>query len=323
MLWWDTRKLSEPTDEVVLGDGSGRVLGGTSMEYNVEAGPAKYLVGTEQGVVLSMNMKKKGGGKGGDAGLVQAMDGGAGKHHGPIYSIQRNPIHPSNYMTVGDWGVRMWTEKNKTPIMQTPYAKAYLTGGCWSPTRAGLFYTIRQDGVLDAWDFYYRQSSPTYSHKIADAPLSCISVQGSAQSGGGRLVAIGDTTGTVSLMEVSENLATVQPNEKLLIAAMFDRESKREENLEKRAIALARAAKAAKPDAAAASGAAAAAAEEEARDAELEETLRGVDKDFRSLLGAAEPAAAAAEGGAAEGGAAEAAAADGGAAPEGGEAATA
>lgn len=285
MLWWDTRKLSEPTDEVSLTDGNARVLGGTSMEYNIEAGPAKYLVGTEQGIVLSMNMKKKGSGGKGDA--CQAMDTGPGKHHGPIYTIQRNPIHPSNYMTVGDWGVRFWTEKNKTPIMQTPYSKTYLTGGCWSPTRAGLFFVSRQDGVLDAWDYYYRQSSPTYSHKVADVPLSCISVQGSAQSGGGKLVAVGDANGTVSLLELSDNLAVTQPNEKLLIGAMFDRESKREENLEKRAIALARAAKLQKPVEPKEGN-----NEEEVKDPELEETLKGVDRQFIGLVQGPEALAA-------------------------------
>lgn len=63
MLFWDTKKLSEPTDEVTLTDGTGRILGGSSMEYNVEAGPSKFLVGTEQGIVLSMNMKKKAAGE--------------------------------------------------------------------------------------------------------------------------------------------------------------------------------------------------------------------------------------------------------------------
>ncbi len=56
------------------------------MEYNVEAGPAKYLVGTEQGIVLSINLRKR---KSNDC--VVPMDMGSGKHHGPIYSIQRNP----------------------------------------------------------------------------------------------------------------------------------------------------------------------------------------------------------------------------------------
>ena len=127
MLWWDTRKLTEPTDELQLTDQAGRLLGGSSAEYNIEAGPAKYLVGTEQGVVLSMNMRKAkaaaSSGKDGDkkpidnSGVISVMDTGSGKHHGPIYSIQRNPLHPTNYLTVGDWSVRIWSEKNKTPIM--------------------------------------------------------------------------------------------------------------------------------------------------------------------------------------------------------------
>lgn len=145
MMFWDSKKLSEPTEVIPLGDGTGRILGGSSMEYNIEAGPAKFLVGTEQGVVLSANLKKKAAGsKGGDANLCVPNDMGPGKHHGPIYSIQRNPTHPSNYMTVGDWGVRFWSEKNKTPIMMTPYSKVYLTAGCWSPTRAGAYCCCSQ-----------------------------------------------------------------------------------------------------------------------------------------------------------------------------------
>ena len=295
MLWWDTRKLSEPTDEVTLQDGTARVLGGTSMDYNIEAGPSKYLVGSEQGIVLQLNMKKKGGAGKGDSPCVP-MDAGPGKHHGPIYTIQRNPFHPTNFMTVGDWGVRMWNEKNKSPIMQTPYCKSYLTCGSWSPTRAGLFFVGRHDGVLDAWDFYYRQSSPTYSHKVSEAPLSCVAVQGSAQGGGGRLVAVGDAAGTVSLLEVSDNLAQNQPNEKLLIGALFERESKREESLEKRAIAIARAAKAAgaKKDVAPTPEEVAAAATEEESNPEMAETLRSVDADFAQLMAEKAKAAAAA-----------------------------
>jgi hypothetical protein len=34
--------------------GGGSVLGGSSMEYNQEAGPTKYLVGTEQGVIMQV-----------------------------------------------------------------------------------------------------------------------------------------------------------------------------------------------------------------------------------------------------------------------------
>lgn len=44
---------------------------------------------------------------------------GAGKHHGPIYSIQRNPAQNKYFMTVGDWTARIWAEDLKTPIMTT------------------------------------------------------------------------------------------------------------------------------------------------------------------------------------------------------------
>lgn len=44
---------------------------------------------------------------------------GAGKHHGPIYSIQRNPTQNKYFMTVGDWTARIWAEDLKTPIMTT------------------------------------------------------------------------------------------------------------------------------------------------------------------------------------------------------------
>lgn len=58
MLWWDTRKLEEPIDSLTLitdAKGGGMTLGGSSLEYNIEAGPTKFLAGTEQGIVMSLN----------------------------------------------------------------------------------------------------------------------------------------------------------------------------------------------------------------------------------------------------------------------------
>ena len=52
-----------------------------------------------------------------------------------------------------------------------------LTGGCWSPIRMSLFFTTRQDGVLEAWDFLYRHKAPVLQCKVADYPLYCLKVQ--------------------------------------------------------------------------------------------------------------------------------------------------
>ncbi|KAJ1445521.1 WD40-repeat-containing domain protein [Pelagophyceae sp. CCMP2097] len=276
MLWWDIRKLGEPVDQLLLDSdakGGGMVLGGSSMEYNKEI-PTKYLVGTEQGVVLSINLRNRKQNNG-----ITVYDAGAGKHHGPIYSIQRNPTHNKFFLTVGDWTARIWMEDLKTPIMTTKYHSAYLTAGCWSPTRAGVFYVTRMDGVVDIWDYFYRQNEVAYSHKVGDAPLSSIAVS----NGSGRLVAVGDAHGTVSLLEVCESLAAPQANEKGAIASMLDRETKQEKNLELRDRDLRRA-KALEVEAKKKESV----DEKEKKDAKMEEQLRTVDANFLNMIKEAE-----------------------------------
>jgi dynein intermediate chain 2 len=220
-----------PIDSLILATdskGGGLTLGGSSLEYNTEAGPTKFLVGTEQGIVLSLNTRNKKTNNG-----ITVFDAGSGKHNGPIPSIQRNPTHSKYFMTVGDWTARVWTEDLKTPIITTRYHTSYLTGGCWSPTRAGVFYVARSDGVVDVWDITHSQNEVAYSHKVSDAALSSISIEGNTQ-GGGKLVAVGDVNGTVSMLEVCDSLAVPQMNEKSNVNAIFERETKREKNLEVR-----------------------------------------------------------------------------------------
>ena len=83
------------------------------------------------------------------------------------------------------------------------------------------------DGFLDVWDFFYRQNEVAYSQKISDSPLTAISVQGN-------MAAIGDADGTVSMMSLCRSLydQTLQPKEKEIMATIFDREFRREKNLE-------------------------------------------------------------------------------------------
>ena len=128
-------------------------------------------------------------------------------------------------MSVGDWSAKIWSEELKSPIMQTRYHSAYLTDGCWSPTRCGLFYLTRIDGFLDIWDFYYKQNEIAYSVKISDSPLSSISMNQS-------LAAIGDAEGTVAIMQLSKTLYDTTPKEKEVMGQIFDREFRREKTLE-------------------------------------------------------------------------------------------
>ena len=123
--------------------------------------------------------------------------------------------------------------------MTSRYHSSYLTAGCWSPSRPGVFFVARSDGVVDVWDYYHRQNEVALSHKVGDAPLSCIALSGESTStdrgatgpSAGKLMAVGDAEGTVSLVQLSDSLALPQANERAAIVGMFERETKREKNL--------------------------------------------------------------------------------------------
>jgi len=230
LLFWDCRKLDEFVDECVLTDGGPKgeekTMGGVSLEWMQEAGPTKFLVGTEHGTVLSCSRKPK---KACEIGAWFGAEtrGGYGKHFGPVYAVKRNPFHVKFFLTVGDWCCKMWMEELKGPMLKTHYYPSLLSAASWSPTRAGVFFLCRGDGYLDTWDYYYRMNEVSLSQKISDAPLTSVSVN----SNGG-LMAVGDSDGTITLTQLCDSLVQMAPNEKNLIGAMFDRETKREKNLE-------------------------------------------------------------------------------------------
>ena len=88
---------------------------------------------------------------------------------------------PSSSSTPGDWTARVWTDDTavKTPILTTKYHSTYLTGGTWSPTRPGVFFTTKMDGTLDVWDLFYKHNEPTltvqvWNECVGYAPCACV-----------------------------------------------------------------------------------------------------------------------------------------------------
>jgi len=288
LLWWDIRKLKKgPTDVMLLNapgsDGADIVYGGTAMEYRSDAGATRFLVGSEQGAVLLADRKAKKDSESSKS--IKATFGsqpGQQGHHGPIYAIQRNPFNVKYFMTVGDWTAKIWMEDLKSPLMTTKYDRSYLTSGCWSPTRPGVLFTTKLDGTLDCWDYFHKQNEPTFSTKVSDAGLASIKVQSA-----GRMVALGSLDGTVTVLQLSRGLYEPQKDEKASMSQMFERELRREKNLELRYIQRKRDEKEREKKAkeeekkaamGASSGGSGAAAEED--DAETKEALQKAEVDF-------------------------------------------
>ena len=224
VLWWDIRRLGEPSEMLYIedkGGETGRWLGGVSMDYS-GGGGAKFLVGTEQGKIASCSRKGKT-----NADKIGTIYEG---HCGPVYGMARSPFYPKYFLTTGDWTVRLWNEELRAPIMTSKYFKNYVQDCAWSPTRPGVFVTTKMDGTLDVWDYFYKQNDPTLSLQIDGDGLRCVKIQAE-----GTLLATGSVDGSIYMLELSEGLVTMQPNEKNSVNQMFERESKREKNLEARA----------------------------------------------------------------------------------------
>ncbi|XP_074463243.1 dynein axonemal intermediate chain 2 isoform X1 [Larus michahellis] len=225
VLWWDVRKLSEPTESLVL-DITRKgllenALGAVTLEFEPTM-PTKFMVGTEQGIVIACNRKAKT--------PPEKITSTYSGHIGPVYALVRNPFYPKVFLTVGDWTARIWSEETKeSSIMWTKCHLSYLTDGCWSTVRPSVFFTTRSDGTLDVWDFLFKQNDPSLSLKVCNEPLSSLRLQDN-----GCIVGCGSKLGTVTLLEISSGLCTLQRNEKTLATAMFERETKREKILEAR-----------------------------------------------------------------------------------------
>jgi len=240
VLWWDAKKLAEPLETLLLEDkqhNDGRAIGGVRLECTTAGG--KFMVATEQGTIISCNRKAKN-----PSDRVGISYEG---HLSPVYAVTRSSFMPKFFLTIGDWTWRLWNEELRNPVITSKYHMSYMTDTCWSPVRPGVFFTTKMDGTLDVWDIFYKQHEPTLSMQVHNDGLYSLKIEPIL----GQLITTGSVDGSIYLLELSTGLTDMQRNEKKAVADMFERESKREKNLEARAKELRNKAK---QDAAAAKG---------------------------------------------------------------------
>jgi hypothetical protein len=95
-----------------------------------------------------------------------------------VYALQRNPFFPKYFLSIGDWTARVWMEDIKTPVMTTKYHDTYLMGGVWSPTRPGVFSSIKVRGCPCT----RRLPSPPRGRRESTGPHTRVVVGGSSDS---------------------------------------------------------------------------------------------------------------------------------------------
>ncbi|XP_056361522.1 dynein axonemal intermediate chain 2 [Oenanthe melanoleuca] len=224
VLWWDIRKLSQPSEKLILDitrqEQLKNALGAISLDFAPTL-PTKFLVGTEQGIIISCNRDAKT--------PPEKIAYVFRSHIGAVYRVTRNPFFPKVFLSVGDWTARIWTEElmDSSSIMETKYHTPYLLDTCWSPIKPAVFFTSKSDGTVDIWDFLYHQKEPALTIKVSIEPLLSLCSQDN-----GRILGCSTRMGTVFMLEISSGFCTLRKNEKTLSSSMFEREARREKVLQ-------------------------------------------------------------------------------------------
>jgi dynein intermediate chain 2 len=221
VMWWDSRKMSEPT-EVLRLEINGRSYGGITADFESTV-PTRFMIGTEQGTIINGNRKGKT-----DADKLNTYYEG---HHGPVYAVKRNPFFPKYFLSIGDWTARVWCDDVKeSAVLWSKYYPCYTTCASWSPSRPAVAFTGKSDGTVDVYDYLFKSNEPALTLQVGDAAVRSVMPTEFSP-----LLACGCYDGSVTLFELSDSLVTMQgANEKAAMAAMLERETSREKLLASR-----------------------------------------------------------------------------------------
>lgn len=118
-MWWDIRKLREPTEVLVFDlqtpneQKIDRAIGVSSGDYESSVG-TKFMFGLENGIVISGSKKSRT--------PAEKMALRFNAHYGPILSVDRSGFNPKIFLTIGDCTVRVWAEDTKdSSLISTRY----------------------------------------------------------------------------------------------------------------------------------------------------------------------------------------------------------
>ena len=144
-------------------------------------------------------------------------------HFRPSVALQRSPFFADVFVDVTDWSFTLWKDGLDTPIFYSPMATSHYTSGRWSLQRPGVLFISKGDGHIDVWDF--TDQSHRASLTLNVAPVAICSIEFSPMLSGKRqLLAAGDKTGNLHILDTPMDLMRPHPNENQLMEAFLERE---------------------------------------------------------------------------------------------------
>ncbi|KXZ55747.1 hypothetical protein GPECTOR_2g1297 [Gonium pectorale] len=236
VLFWDVRvekllKKGKKTDELLdlvwkpihsvhLISLIGMDLGGTRLAFDfrrLEQG--MFYAGSFDGELVYADFVKPEGEENPDyaKSCLQA-------HVGPVIALERSPFFEDIVLTCGDWQWQVWQEGSSTPLFTSGYAQDYYTA---------VLYLADQSGSLEVWDLLDRSHEPSIRVTLAATSIMSLAFNpmpaaaSTAQQAAQQLLAVGDATGVLRILELPRNLRRPVHNEKKLMGTWLERQQLR------------------------------------------------------------------------------------------------
>ncbi|KDO32433.1 hypothetical protein SPRG_02909 [Saprolegnia parasitica CBS 223.65] len=178
-------------------------------------------------------------------------------HFRTTVSLSRSPFFPHILLTVSEANFHIWNvaggSSSNTPIFISPFSLAPLMCGCFSPTRPGVLYIGKADGVLEVWDLLDQSHRASFSCSIAACSLTTLEFRqtqvaapapaptvnaanamgktqaapvanAATQAPKQQLLAVGDVNGNLHILEIPRTLSRGSAGERQIIEGYFKRE---------------------------------------------------------------------------------------------------
>ncbi|KAK9798169.1 hypothetical protein WJX73_004849 [Symbiochloris irregularis] len=197
----------------------------------------KFFIGSNDGQLLLIDLVPQ---------EVKDRDDGAHHpqalqaHENTVVAMQRCPFVDDTFVTVGAWSWALWGEhRHDAPLLRSPPAPTPYTCGCWSPSRPGVLFMARGDGVLEAWDLIDRTHAPAVTMHLAAVALTFLAFNSPSHPlapaathahlanarPGPQLLSAGDALGVLHVVEVPRGLKRPLANEAQLLADLVARQT--------------------------------------------------------------------------------------------------
>lgn len=187
---------------------------------------SRFYCGTEEGEFVYADwrphaaLKSSESGGGGRGNASKDEDGGEGgggnegveyvqwicrDHFRPTVGLCASPFFPSIFLTASESNFHLWnvsqhkSSESNGPIFMSPLSLSTLTCVAFSPTRPGVIYVGKSDGMLEVWDFMDQSHRSSLSIGVTACALTSIEFRphishaNTNQAGGSNATAQGST----------------------------------------------------------------------------------------------------------------------------------